>query len=62
MEEQFENMNIDYRNSNYKLMIFKFDELKDIIYIFQDFRLGKGGIFWDGVFASFYLINSLGLF
>jgi len=49
IEEQLEHINTDYRNSNYKLIKFKFDNLDDEIYISQDFKLGKGGIFWDGV-------------
>lgn len=52
-----EDLQIDYRNANYKQVNIKFDITKEIkdskdeisIVLYQDFHLGKGGIFWDGV-------------
>jgi hypothetical protein len=49
LEEQLENLNVDYRNSNYKLIKIFFKDLNENIYIKQDYRYGKGGILWDGV-------------
>lgn len=46
---QLENINSDYRNSNYKIIKIYFDEIKDYILLMQDYKIGKGGIFWDGV-------------
>lgn len=51
-----ENVNIDYRNSNYKILKIYFEELNRYIYLKQDFKLGKGGILWDGVNLIFYKI------
>ena len=48
-----EETQIDYRNSNYKLIKFSFDSLKDKeIIIRQDIHQGKGGIFWDGSYIT----------
>lgn len=39
----------DYRNANYKNFYFEFEELPDKkVVLFQNHRLNKGGIFWDG--------------
>ncbi len=46
---QFENVNSDYRNSNYKTLKIYFEEIEQYIILKQDFKVGKGGIFWDGV-------------
>ena len=40
---------MDYRNSNYKKIKFKFNDEKISFTLNQDFKVGKGGIFWDGV-------------
>ena len=42
-------MNIDYRNSNYKIIKIFYNEINEYLYIIQDYKLGKGGILWDGV-------------
>jgi uncharacterized protein YjbK len=52
---QLENINIDYRNSNYKKIIIQFEPLKKSFYLKQDFKIGKGGILWDGVRKYIYL-------
>jgi hypothetical protein len=44
-----ENMTMDYRNSNYKKINFFIPQENINIVVNQDFRVGKGGIFWDGV-------------
>jgi hypothetical protein len=44
---QIENLNSDYRNSNYKFIKVEYNETA--ITLMQDFKLGKGGILWDGV-------------
>lgn len=44
-----ENITMDYRNSNFKIIRFYFEDIDKHIYLKQDFRLGKGGIFWDSV-------------
>ena len=44
-----ENMTMDYRNSNYKKIKFTFVDENISFTVNQDFRVGKGGIFWDGV-------------
>lgn len=57
---QIDNINLDYRNSNYKFINFHFDEIKEDILLKQDWRIGKGGIFWDGVYYThiiFYLYS-----
>ena len=46
---QIDNINSDYRNSNYKYIKIYFEEIKNHIVLKQDWRLGKGGILWDGV-------------
>jgi hypothetical protein len=46
-EIQVENINSDYRNSNYKFIRVKYDGFE--FKLKQDFKLGKGGILWDGV-------------
>lgn len=56
-----ESMTIDYRNSNYKTVMIPLPELTDKqIAIKQDFRLGKGGIFWDNSFyITKYMIDNI---
>ena len=56
-----ENMTIDYRNSNYKTVLIPLPELTDKqIAIKQDFKLGKGGIFWDNSFyITKYMIDNI---
>lgn len=44
----------DYRNANHKFLVFK--QFASDIVIQQDFKLGKGGIFWD---TSFILAKFL---
>ena len=44
----------DYRNANHKLLVFK--QFASDLIIQQDFKLGKGGIFWD---TSFILAKFL---
>ena len=46
-EIQIENINSDYRNSNYKYVRINYDGIE--VKLQQDYKLGKGGIFWDGV-------------
>jgi hypothetical protein len=46
-EIQISNINSDYRNSNYKIINISLDG--EVVKLKQDFKLGKGGIFWDGV-------------
>jgi predicted nicotinamide N-methyase len=50
-DKQIENINVDYRNSNYKFIKIYFEEISNFITIKQDFKLGKGGIFWDGSYV-----------
>jgi hypothetical protein len=48
----------DYRNANLKHLFFEFDEFPNRpIVVAQDFRLQKGGIFWDGSYllAKYFL-------
>ncbi len=58
--EKEEDLQIDYRNSNFKYINFYFnfedEKYKNTnsnfsfkITIKQDYKLGKGGLFWDGV-------------
>ena len=56
-----ESMTIDYRNSNYKTVMIPLPDLTDKqIKIKQDFRLGKGGIFWDNSFyITKYMIDNI---
>ena len=58
--EKKENITIDYRNSNYKFIQITIPEIiEKPLTVKQDFRLGKGGIFWDGsYFMSKYLIEN----
>ena len=49
---QRDNINSDYRNSNFKFIKFHFEEIKEDILLKQDWRIGKGGIFWDGVYLN----------
>lgn len=53
-----ENINIDYRNSNFKIIKIYFEELGRYIYLKQDSTVGKGGIFWDCVILLFYFKQS----
>jgi hypothetical protein len=46
-EVQIANINSDYRNSNYKYIRVTYNGVE--IKLKQDYKLGKGGIFWDGV-------------
>ena len=48
-KEEVDNIRIDYRNSNFKQIIMKFEEINLEITLIQDFKFGKGGIVWDGV-------------
>ena len=60
-KEDKEEIRIDYRNSNYKIIEISFPELcSSPIVVRQDFTLGKGGIFWDGsYFISKYLLSNV---
>lgn len=46
-----EDLQGDYRNSNYKYIkiVFSDEKNKYNILVKQDYKIGKGGIFWDGV-------------
>jgi len=49
--EEMKEKNIydDMRNANYKVVSFDFEEVPDRkVVLLQDFKYGKGGIFWDG--------------
>jgi predicted nicotinamide N-methyase len=59
-KENKETITIDYRNSNYKNISIPFEEINCNIIIKQDYRIGKGGIFWDGsFFITKYLLNNI---
>ena len=60
-KEEKEEIRIDYRNSNYKIIEIPFPELcSSPITVRQDFSLGKGGIFWDcSYFISKYLLSNI---
>lgn len=60
-KENKENMTIDYRHSNYKKILIPLPELTNKnVAVKQDFRLGKGGIFWDNsFFLTKYLIEKI---
>ncbi len=60
-KEEKEEIRIDYRNANYKIIEIPFPELSSSpIVVRQDFTLGKGGIFWDGsYFISKYLLSNV---
>ena len=48
-ENKEKNIFDDMRNANYKVVAFDFEEVPDRkVVLLQDFRYGKGGIFWDG--------------
>lgn len=49
LAKEFYNLNGDYRNSNYKIVKIFFEEMNKFIYLKQDYKIGKGGILWDGV-------------
>jgi hypothetical protein len=53
-DKQIENINVDYRNSNYKFIKINYND--KLITLKQDYKLGKGGIFWDGVIEIFILV------
>ena len=59
-KENKDTISIDYRNSNFKKISIPFEELNCNIIIKQDYRIGKGGIFWDGSFFTIkYLLNNV---
>ena len=59
-KENKETISIDYRNSNFKKISIPFEELNCNIIIKQDYRIGKGGIFWDGSYFTIkYLLNNV---
>jgi len=53
---------VDYRNSNFKQIKFNFEEINLDVSIVQNFKVGKGGIFWDGVNNNVLINNSLTLY
>ena len=46
-DKEIDNLNLDYRNSNYKMIKIYFEEISEYICLKQDHKLGKGGILWD---------------
>jgi len=47
-----DNLQIDFRNSNYKQISFKFNNLSNQLLLKQNVHLGKGGVFWDGSYIT----------
>ncbi len=45
-------LQIDFRNSNYKQISFKFNQFSNQLLLKQNIHLGKGGVFWDGSYIT----------